>query len=173
MMDPSAPRHRLPVVRHTISFASPRSVFLWNPVVPLVFAVFFIAVTFTIWPTALDHAPISFERRGIIHHIWHYALLGGSLLALYGMFSANLRRLQFEFTGLLVLTTALSMNLVAQVALFIEAGSAAVAEGVTGLGLGLRAGVIVTLALRAWVLFAEPVAQIAIESIQDEGDNGR
>lgn len=171
-MDPAAPRHRLPIVRHTIAFSSPRSVFLLNPVVPLVVSVFLIAVTFTIWPTALEHAPISFERRGVIHHIWHYALLGGSILALYGMFSANLRRLQFEFVGLLMLTTALSMNLVAQIALFLDAGSSAVAEGVTGLGLGLRAGVIATLALRAWVLFSEPVVQVGTEPI-DEGGHGR
>lgn len=161
-MDPHAEHHRLPIIRHTISFNSPRSVLLLNPVVPLVVSVFLIAVVFTIWPEALEHAPISFERRGVIHHIWHYSLLGGSILALYGMFSANLRRLQFEFVGLLMLTTALAMNLVAQVATLIDEGSAAGGEaaGVTGLGLALRAGVIVTLALRTAVLYFEPIVQV-------------
>jgi hypothetical protein len=156
-MDPDHPHHRLPVVKRTISFSSPRSVLLLNPTLPLVLCLFGIAIVFTVWPTALDHAPIGFERRGVIHHIWHYSLLGGSLLALYGMFSANLRRLQFEFAGLLLLVTALSMNFVAQMSVLIAHGESSVQEGVTGLGLALRVAVIATLALRAGVLVVEPV----------------
>ena len=167
-MDPKSPRHSLPIISRTIQFNSPRSVLLLNPVVPLVIALFFIAVTFTIWPSALEHAPISFEKRGVVHHIWHYSLLGGSVLAIYGMFSANMRRLQFEFAGLLLLVTAMAMNLVAQVSLFADQGPAAVADGVTGFGLGLRAGVLATLLLRLVVLYFEPVVQVSGPTL----DNG-
>ena len=172
-MDPNNDRHRLPVVKRTISFTSPRSAILLNPAVLIVMSILVAAAIFTIWPEALEHSPISFEKRGVVHHIWHYALLGGSVLALYGMFSASLRRLQFEFAGLVLLVTAVAMNFVAQVSRLMDQGAASAGEdGVTGFGLCLRVGVIATLALRAWVLVAEPVVQVPVTPPQTDSHEG-
>lgn len=156
------------------SYRSIRSVMLSNPVPFLVLSIFVAALIFTVWPEVLSHSPVSFEKRSIfadatIHHIWHYGLLGGSVLALYGMFSANKYRIPLEFVGLIILTVALGMNFTAQLSLFIDEGpQLAATEGVTGLGLCTRAGVIATLALRAWVLIADPLQPVILTVSVDE-----
>jgi hypothetical protein len=132
-------------------------------------------LVFTIWPQALEHSPISFEKRGVVHHIWHYSLLGGSILSLYGMFSASKLRLQYEFIGLLILTNALLMNLVAQLDTYFDAGPLAVHEGVTGIGLGARIILVLILLLRMFVLYFEPkvdwpVTNIVVEEPEDEDE---
>lgn len=153
------------VIRASFTFTHPRAVILTNPTVLIAFGLFILSVVFTIWPNALEHAPISFERRGVVHHIWHYSLLGGSMLALYGMFTVGRYRLQYEFFGLLLLVNAMAMNLVAQLSLYIESGTASVTDGVTGIGLGQRFIVIGILLLRMYVLYFEPKVDWPVTNI--------
>lgn len=163
--------HEHKIIQRTISFNSPKDVLLQNPTVLPVFAVFAAAVIFTIWPSALEHSPISFERRGVIHHIWHYTLLSGCLVTLYGMFSAHRLRAQIEFFGQVTLVVALALNFIAQTSTLVDEGaSRAVLEGVTGVGLALRAGIILHLALRAWVLFKRPTQIVKIQTTTTNGN---
>lgn len=88
-----------PVATNTIR--SPRSIILLTPFEFVVASLLWLlAVVFTIWPAALEHAPVSFEQRGVVHHVWHFALLAGSSLLLTGLFYAGARRLQVELVGL-------------------------------------------------------------------------
>lgn len=174
---PLRPRQENPhrVVRVLLAFTHPRAVLLTNPTVIIAVGLFFLAVTFTIWPRVLEHAPISFEKLGVIHHIWHYSLLGGSVLTIYGAFSASIYRLQYELIGWLILLNALVMNLVAQLDLFFNAGPLAVHEGVTGLGLGIRGILIALVLLRMFVLYFEPkvsstITNIVVEQEEDEDE---
>lgn len=157
------------IVRRTISFTSPRQVFLRNPVAIEVTGLFIIAIVFTIWPLALEHSPISFEQRGVVHHVWHYTLLGGSALALFGMFSAHPRRLQLEFVGVLSVALAVALNLVAQVERLISEGAvAALTEGVTGFGIAARGVIMLHLLLRCYILVKDPEVNIPIETSFEE-----
>ncbi len=178
--------HDIPVVHHTISIRSPRAVLLLNPTLPIVLSLLFVSVVFTIWPEALDHSPISFERRGIVHHVWHYSLLAGSLLALVGMFATFRRRLQLELAGTFLLVGSLTINLIAMVnelepaetflpvgaftinliAMVDESGHP-VGDPPSGLGMAIRAGVILMLAIRTYILIAEPTIEISATEINE------
>ncbi len=148
----------IPVVHGTFTVRSPRAVTLLHPFqLPLVLALAVLSVVFTVSPETLDHTPISFETRGVVHHIWHYTLLVGSLLATVGMFVAHRRRLQIELSGLFLLTGALAMNLVASIA---EATTTVADGSPTGLGMALRAGVIIGLLIRAYTVAREPTVQM-------------
>lgn len=151
--------HDIPVVRGSFSVRSPRAVALLHPFqLPLVFALAVLSVVFTVAPETLNHTPISFETRGVVHHIWHYyILLPGALLATVGMFVTHRRRLQVELSGLSLLAGALAMNLVAVIA---EAVNTPAEEASSGLGMALRAAVVVGLLARAYTVAREPTVAI-------------
>ncbi len=156
----------IPVIRGAVSFRSPRAVALLLPFqLPLVLTLAALSVVFTVAPETLDHTPISFETRGVVHHVWHYTLLAGSLLATVGMFVVHRRRLQIELSGLCLLTGALAMNLMVLIA---EAMTTVADEAPTGLGMALRAAVIIGLLIRAYTVAREPTVQIP-STLTDEG----
>lgn len=139
-----------------LSLRNPRDVLLLNPFqLPLVVGLLTAAVVFTFWPAALDHAPVSFERRGVVHHIWHYALLAGAATTLAGMLSAGTRRLRTELVGLCVLIGAMGINLLAVIADAVAAGQA-----VSGFTVAVRASVIVGLLARAYIVTVEPTVDL-------------
>ncbi len=115
---------------------------------PLVVVLCALAVVFTVAPEALDHAPISFETRGVIHHIWHYGLMAGSLLTLAGLLSG---RDKIEFAGLLVLIVVIAENLIAVVS---DTGP------VLGLTIAYRSALLTGLAIRAYTLIRRPVIEV-------------
>ena len=78
----------------------------------LALALTVVALVFTAFPEALSHVPVGFENRGIIHHVFHYALLTGALLSLIGLVGENARA---EMMGLILLAGAISINLIALV----------------------------------------------------------
>lgn len=144
----------------TFTLHNLRSTLLMNPIqLPLVLALMVVSITFTFWPQALDHSPVGFEQRGVVHHVWHYTLLLGSSLTLAGMLSTGRSRLQVEFIGLCLLIGMLAVNLIAMVG-----GAYANAEpGVpplAGMDVALRAGLILGLAVRAWTVVKEPTVDL-------------
>ncbi len=142
----------------TVAFRSPRAVALLHPFqLPLVLGLVVLATVFTVWPAALSHVPISFETRGIVHHIWHYTMFAGALLATYGMVAISRRRLQIELAGLALVIGALAMNLVARIS---EWAIGPEDEAPNGLGLMLRIVVIVGLLVRAYTIAREPTVQV-------------
>lgn len=151
--------HDIPIRRAGFSIRSPWAVMVLAPFqLPIMLAVFLVSVVFTISPDTLQHTPISFETRGFIHHTWHYSLMLGSLLGVVGMFWTNPRRLQAELAGLFILMGALTMNLIALVAFAVSPSSDA--EEPSGLGMAIRAGVILGLAVRAYIVVAQPVVTV-------------
>lgn len=147
--------HDVPLLHGTFTIRSPRSVLLLNPFqLPLVVGLLLVAVVFTIWPQALDHSPVSFEKRGLVHHVWHYTLLLGSALTLVGMLAAARWRLKAEFVGLVSLIVVAALNMIALTS----------AEGPTsGFDLALRAAVIVGLSVRAVIVVTEPTVDVSAE----------
>ncbi len=142
------------------SIRSPFAVMVLMPFqLPLMLFLGVLSLVFTIWPGVLQHSPISFETRGIIHHVWHYSLLAGSLLALVGMFWTSPRRLRVELSGLFLLMGAMTMNLIALVSAVSSAG-VGVTQETSGLDLALRFGVLAGLASRVVVLMTAPVATV-------------
>lgn len=133
---------------------SPRNVLLLQPFqLFLVVALVAVSVVFTIWPEVLEHSPVSFEKRGVVHHGWHYLLLAGSLITLAGMLSASVRRLRLELVGVCLLVGALGVNLVA---VLDDPG----ASNVSGLGVALRVAAILGLTTRAYIVATEPTVRI-------------
>ncbi len=148
----------VPVKHARFSIRSPWAVMVLMPFqLPIVLAIFAVSIVFTIWPDALQHTPISFETQGLIHHIWHYSLMLGSLLVLVGLFWTSPKRLTVELVGLFVLMGALLMNMIALVAF---AFSPADGEDPSGLGMAIRIGVIVGLGVRAYIVIREPIVNI-------------
>lgn len=138
-----------PVMKGTITIRNPRSVLLLVPLeFSLALALWLTSIVFTIWPEVLEHAPVSFEQRGVVHHVWHYALLLGSSLMLVGLLSAGTRRLQIELVGLVLVIGCLGVNLTAALA--------SSATTIAGLGVGLRVAAILGLSIRAWIVVREP-----------------
>lgn len=152
--------HDVPLLRGTFTIRSPRSVLLLYPFqLTIVVAILAVSVTFTFWPEALEHAPVSFEQRGVIHHVWHYALLAGSGGTLWGMLSASALRLKVELIGLCLLVGALAMNLATMVADAL-ASTSLESSGLSGLEVALRAGVIAGLVVRAFTVTVEPTVEL-------------
>ncbi len=148
----------VPIKHLGFPIRSPRAVMVLMPFqLPIVLAIFAVSIVFTIWPDALQHTPISFETQGLIHHIWHYSLMLGSLLVLIGLFWTSPKRLTVELIGLFVLMGALVMNMIALVAF---AFSPADGEDPSGLGMAIRIGVIVGLGVRAYIVIREPIVNI-------------
>lgn len=139
-----------------LSLRNPRDVLLLNPFqLPLVVGLLVTSIVFTFWPAALDHAPVAFERRGVVHHVWHYALLVGAATTLAGMLSAGTRRLRTELVGLCVLIGAMGINLLAVLA---DALAAEVA--VSGFTVAVRASIIAGLMVRAYTVIVEPTVDL-------------
>lgn len=149
----------LPAVVVQVKPSRLRGVVLLRPMqFPLVVALLAVSVVFTIWPDALQHTPITFETQGLIHHIWHYSLLVGSVLCLVGMLWTNPRwQLPVELSGLCLLMGALMVNLIALSSLASSLSeSPSGGDEPSGLGLALRVGVILGLAIRAYIIVSEP-----------------
>ncbi|MDQ3276058.1 MAG: hypothetical protein M3Q39_13795 [Actinomycetota bacterium] len=105
-------------------------------------ALFIVCVIFTAFPEALAHAPVGFEDRGIAHHMFHYTLLLGSLLILVGLLVKQGLADEIERAGLVLTAGALTVNLIGFLA-----GDPL--EELPGVGLAIRAAVILGLVLRA------------------------
>lgn len=139
---------------------SPRArlVLLGQSTLPILAALFVIAVTFTITPATLDHSPVAFETRGLVHHGFHYGLLAGALLGLAGALTTNKRGNWLELVGLILVTAAIVMNLTALIADSTHPDG----EALSGVGLALRVGAIVQLGVRIWILVTRPTAEINV-----------
>lgn len=141
------------------SIRSPRSVALLNPYqLPIVTSLLVVSLVFTFWPEVLEHSPLSFETLGIVHHLWHYALLLGSALTLYGMLSVRRRRLKAELIGLITLIGCLAINVTAMVADAL--GDAPNDASLTGLGLAVRVGILLGFLVRAYIVATEPTVDL-------------
>jgi len=156
--------HDIPIKHLGITIRSPRDVIVLHPFqVPLVLCLFVLTVVFTGWPDALQHTPIGgFETQGPIHHIWHYALMFGSLLILVGMFWTSTRRLTVELAGVFILMGGLAMNLVAVVGLALDPGNN---EEPSGLGMALRSGVILGLGVRAYIIIRDVTVTLSAPKV--------
>jgi len=148
----------IPIKRAGFSIRSPWAVMILMPFqLPIALSIFAVSIVFTVWPDALQHSPISFETQGFVHHAWHYSLALGSMLLLAGMFLVSTRRLAIELSGIAVLIGALTMNLIALVAIVVSPGGD---EEPSGLGLAIRVGIITGLAIRAHIIVTEPVVTV-------------
>lgn len=65
---------------------------------------------FTLFPEFLEHSPIGFEKRGIVHHGWHYLILLGGFSLVLGVW---LRDRALEAFGLVACGFPVLLNLVA------------------------------------------------------------
>lgn len=154
----SAP-HDKSFLRGSLTIRSPRSVLLMNPYqLPIVLCLFGVAVVFTFWPNLLEHSPVSFESRGLVHHAWHYALLASSSLTLVGMLSTRPWRLKAELIGLIGLVGAVGVNFVAMLADAL--GNSPEESSLNGLTLAVRFALILGFTVRAFIVATEPTVDL-------------
>ena len=119
-----------------------------------------LSIVFAIWPDALEHAPIAFEQRGVIHHVWHYTLLVSSFVTLYGMLSKSRRKIQFELAGLLGLSVVVALNTIA-----LTFDAASTPPGVeSGLALALRYAIFVGFLTRMYTMVWQPTIHVSLET---------
>lgn len=113
----------------------------------LVLAVAFVILgtVFTLWPETLAHSPVGFEKRGSVHHAWHYAILIGGLSLLAGL---ALHDRAFEIFGLVLCGAAVALNLAASITAGDESFQAGVNASVSGFGITLRVVVLAWIVLR-------------------------
>ncbi len=139
-----------------------RTVLLLHPFeLPLGVVLFIVAIVFTLFPAALEHSPVSFEARGIIHHVFfHYGLLLGSLGVVIGLLWPPPRGFVIELAGLLLLLIALLLNLTAIVA---ADATGEIAAG--GLDIAMRAAVMLGIGTRAWTILRR--STIVVRASQD------
>ena len=131
-----------------------RRVILLHPFeLPLAVSVLAIAIVFTAFPDVLEHSPINFESRGIIHHIWHYSLLAGGALTVTGLFAVGPRCLVLELAGLTLLLMCLLLNFTALIAGEIAGASTAT---FSGLDAALRVAAMTAIAVRMWIIATRP-----------------
>lgn len=135
-------------------------ILLYGVELPIIASLFVVSLVFTVWPGALEHSPISFEERGLVHHVWHYTLLAGASLVLLGMLWNNRKRLKVELMGTVLLIGATGMNLLA-------VGTEEGPDAPNGLSIAYRAGILVGLALRAWIIVSEPVVPLGTATTGD------
>ncbi len=129
-------------------------ILLYGVELPIIASLFVVSLVFTVWPGALEHSPISFEERGLVHHIWHYGLMAGSGAVLVGMLWNNRKRLKVELMGTVLLIGALGMNLLAVVT---DDGP----DTPSGIGIAFRVGAELGLVLRAWIIVSEPIVSMS------------
>lgn len=142
----------------TVSTEQPsrKQAVLLNPYqFPIVVTLAIVSIVFTIWPEALEHSPIAFEERGVVHHIWHYSLMAATLICLYGMMSRKPWKLFAEMIGLSLIAAVLALNFVAQVA----AGWGDFGQ-VNGLQLAVRSGLISGFLIRIGIIIFEPTIEL-------------
>ncbi len=150
-------------MKEHLGVSSPRRAALVNPFeTAIVFWLLVVSVMFTFWPQALEHSPISFEDRGVIHHVWHYTLLAGSISATFGLLSKSPWRAWFEIFGLILLAAAVALNLIA----VISAGLAL--PPLAGWGVTLRIAILTGLVLRVYVLTTEPLVVVPVQTFEGE-----
>ena len=81
---------------------------------PLTLGVVFTALgtLFTFSPELLEHSPVGFEARGVIHHIWHYTVLIGGMALVIGVWLRDdlIEALGLAACGLAVLLNTLSIS---------------------------------------------------------------
>ncbi len=108
---------------------------------------------FTLSPELLSHSPVGFERRGVVHHIWHYVVLIGGLSIVIGVQTHDR---PFEVAGLIGCGAAVLLNLAASA----TAGDGASLTGgvnpsISGFGVALRVIVLAWIVLRVVEIFRE------------------
>ena len=113
----------------------------------LVLAVAFVILgtMFTLWPETLEHSPVGFEKRGGVHHAWHYAILIGGLALLIGLM---IHDWAFEIAGLILCGCAVGLNLASTITAGDDHFTASLNESVSGFGIALRAVVFTWIVLR-------------------------
>jgi hypothetical protein len=142
-MTPRAARHK-----------SLRRVILLHPFeLPLAVCLLAIAVVFTAFPDVLEHSPINFEARGIVHHAWHYALLLGGALTVIGLFAIGPRCLGVELAGLTLLLMCIALNFTALIAGEIDGSGR---DALSGMDAALRVAAIVAIGVRMWIIATRP-----------------
>ncbi len=135
-----------------------RAALLRQSPLPILVTLLAVAIVFTLSPEALSHSPVSFETRGIIHHVWHYTLLGGTLLGLIGAVIVDRRSM--ELVGLILVEAALALNLIAIVTF--EITGVGPGDAASGLGVALRVGVMAQIATSIWILTTEPLLELPV-----------
>lgn len=150
----------VPLVSGTITLRNPRRVLLLNPFqTPLVVCLLAVSVVFTFWPEVLEHAPVGFEERGFVHHVWHYCLLLGAATTLVGMLVASRMRLKIELIGLILLSGTMAINLAAVVNEMVVAHMTTAG----GLGLAMRAAILAGLAMRIIIITRHPTVPLPVD----------
>lgn len=144
-----------------------RTVLLLHPFqVPIMVAMLIVAIVFQISPDTLSHTAVSFETRGIAHHVlFHYPLLFGAAFALAGLLIEGGRVViadltiadLLEIAGLTLVMVALAINLIALVASGAD---------LNGLVLATRTGMLAALAARIYILIARP--SVIVRAASDE-----
>ncbi len=136
-----------------------RTVLLLHPIeLPIVACLLLVAVIFGIAPDTLEHTAVSFEQRGIIHHVWHWVLLlGGAVLTLVGLLTQSRIAFRLEFAGLVALIIAFAVNLIA----VMTSG-----DQISGLALATRSGMLLGLGVRAWIVLTQPT--IVVRATRDD-----
>ena len=81
---------------------------VWRHILAAVFVC--LGVIFTFSPELLEHSPVGFERRGAVHHIWHYTILMGGTALLLGI---GMRDRLLERIGLIGCGLPVVLNLIA------------------------------------------------------------
>ncbi len=135
-----------------------RAALLRQSPLPILVTLLAVSIVFTLSPEALSHSPVSFETRGIIHHVWHYTLLGGTLLGLLGAVIVDRRSM--ELVGLILVEAALALNLIAIVTF--EITGVGPGDAASGLGIALRVGVMAQIATSIWILTTEPLLELPV-----------
>ncbi len=135
-----------------------RAALLRQSPLPILVTLLAVSIVFTLSPEALSHSPVSFETRGIIHHVWHYTLLGGTLLGLIGAVIVDRRSM--ELVGLILVEAALALNLIAIVTF--EITGVGPGDAASGLGIALRVGVMAQIATSIWILTTEPLLELPV-----------
>ncbi len=135
-----------------------RAALLRQSPLPILVTLLAVSIVFTLSPEALSHSPVSFETRGIIHHVWHYTLLGGTLLGLIGAVIVDRRSM--ELVGLILVEAALALNLIAIVTF--EIAGVGPGDAASGLGIAMRVGVMAQIATSIWILTTEPLLELPV-----------
>lgn len=152
------------MMRGHFGFRSPIKAALLYPFeAAMVFWMLVAAIVFTFWPEALEHAPVSFEERGFIHHVWHYSLLAGAVVSSFGLLMRSPKRTLVEVLGLVLITCTVALNLIAVV----SAGLTDNLPGsLDGWDVALRLGLLTGLALRIYILIREPIVEVTVQTVR-------
>ena len=116
-----------------------------KPLYALAITFVLLGTIFTLFPETLEHSPVGFEKRGVVHHFWHGTLLIGALALLIGLV---MRDRLFEAIGLIGVGLAVLLNLVAQVTADDESLSGSLSTSASGIGTAVRLVVLSLVAAR-------------------------